>query len=80
MWQMDFTQAQMRAEKLREQLSYHSRLYYIEDNPEISDYEYDLLSRELRALEKQGKDSRSLQMKYKTLPIRVRFPLRIFPN
>ncbi len=53
MWQMDFTQAQMRAEKLREQLSYHSRLYYIEDNPEISDYEYDLLSRELRALEKQ---------------------------
>ncbi len=40
-----------RAEELRALLSYHSKRYYEDDDPEISDYEYDMLYRELAALE-----------------------------
>ncbi|MBI5183323.1 MAG: NAD-dependent DNA ligase LigA [Nitrospinae bacterium] len=38
-------------EDLRDNIRYHERRYYIEDNPEISDYEYDRLLRELKELE-----------------------------
>lgn len=38
-------------EALRETLRYHSRKYYVEDAPEISDYEYDRLFRQLQELE-----------------------------
>ncbi len=50
---MDFENAKKRIGELREQLNYHSRKYYIEDSPEIDDYEYDMLQRELVTLEKQ---------------------------
>ncbi|MDO4811941.1 MAG: NAD-dependent DNA ligase LigA [Eubacteriales bacterium] len=40
-----------RIKQLRETLEYHSRRYYDQDAPEISDYEYDMLQRELRLLE-----------------------------
>lgn len=36
---------------LREKLRYHNEKYYDQDAPEISDYEYDMLQRELSALE-----------------------------
>ena len=36
---------------LREKLRYHNDKYYNQDAPEISDYEYDMMQRELRALE-----------------------------
>ena len=36
---------------LREQLRYHNEKYYNEDAPEITDYEYDMLQRQLRTLE-----------------------------
>ena len=36
---------------LRESIAYHSRRYYEEDAPEISDYEYDAMYRELQELE-----------------------------
>ncbi len=36
---------------LREALRYHNDKYYNQDAPEISDYEYDMMQRELRALE-----------------------------
>lgn len=42
---------QKRIEELSELLEYHSKKYYVEDNPEISDYEYDMLLRELENLE-----------------------------
>ncbi|MGO4881308.1 MAG: NAD-dependent DNA ligase LigA [Bryobacteraceae bacterium] len=42
-----------RIEKLRETLRHHERLYYVLDQPEISDAEYDALMRELRDLETQ---------------------------
>ncbi len=38
-------------EKLRAQLSYHSRKYYVEDDPQISDYEYDRMYATLQQLE-----------------------------
>ena len=40
-----------RAEELRRQLAYHSERYYVEDSPEISDYEYDMMYAELVRLE-----------------------------
>ena len=40
-------------EKLRKELEYHNKKYYDEDNPEISDFEYDKLSLRLRKLEKE---------------------------
>ena len=42
---------QERIKELREILEYHSKRYYDQDAPEISDYEYDMLQRELRELE-----------------------------
>ncbi|MEK6279822.1 MAG: NAD-dependent DNA ligase LigA [Acidobacteriota bacterium] len=38
-------------EKLREQIRRHEELYYIQDNPEISDAEYDALLEKLQQLE-----------------------------
>ena len=46
---MDQIQQEMRV--LTAQLLRHARLYYNDDAPEISDFEYDELSRRLRALE-----------------------------
>ncbi len=40
-----------RAAELRETITRHARLYYVEDRPEITDAEYDTLLRELVALE-----------------------------
>lgn len=50
---MQFEKAQARAKELRDLLNYHSHKYYVEDNPEIGDYEYDMLQRELAAIEKE---------------------------
>ena len=43
--------AKREIESLREQLRHHNEKYYNEDAPEISDYEYDMMQRRLRALE-----------------------------
>ena len=40
-----------RIEELRKTLEYHSNLYYNQDEPEITDYEYDMMMQELRRLE-----------------------------
>lgn len=45
--------AEERIKELREQINYHSDRYYNQDNPEISDYEFDMLMRELKELEKE---------------------------
>ena len=50
---MIFEKAQIRAKELRDLLNYHSHKYYVEDNPEIGDYEYDMLQRELAEIEKE---------------------------
>ena len=40
-----------RADELREQIRHHNRLYYEQDAPSIPDADYDLLVRELQAIE-----------------------------
>ena len=42
-----------RIEELRKKTNYYAQKYYDEDNPEITDYEYDMLMVELRNLEKE---------------------------
>ncbi len=50
---MDFESAKLRAIELTKQLNYHNDRYYNQDSPEISDYEYDMLLRELENIEAQ---------------------------
>lgn len=39
--------------ELRDKLNYYSDKYYMDDAPEISDYEYDMMMRELKSLEEK---------------------------
>lgn len=43
-----------RMQELYELIAYHNERYYNQDDPEISDFEYDKLSRELRRLEAEN--------------------------
>ena len=45
------TDAVQRVEQLRELIEYHNERYFVFDEPEVSDAEFDALVRELRALE-----------------------------
>ncbi|HEV3475172.1 MAG TPA: NAD-dependent DNA ligase LigA [Actinomycetota bacterium] len=47
------SEAKRRVEELREQISHHDYRYYVLDEPEVSDAEYDELMRELRTLEEE---------------------------
>ena len=49
---MDFSTAKERCAELIRQIEYYSKQYYEEDAPEIEDFEYDRLMRELAELEK----------------------------
>lgn len=44
-------QASARAQELRAAIEYNNRLYYEKDAPELEDYQYDALTRELKELE-----------------------------
>ncbi len=46
-------QAAQRAKELREIIEKNNRLYYDQDAPELEDFEYDALNRELKAIEKE---------------------------
>ncbi len=48
-----------RVEKLREEIEYHNSRYYVLDQPEISDAQYDRLLKELEKLEEQYPELRS---------------------
>ena len=48
---IDLPMVKERIETLRRTLEYHNFRYYVENNPVISDYEFDLLMRELQDLE-----------------------------
>ena len=50
---MELEQAKKRVEELRAVIEKNNRLYYDQDAPELEDFEYDALMRELRALENQ---------------------------
>ncbi|MEE9500938.1 MAG: NAD-dependent DNA ligase LigA [Candidatus Aminicenantaceae bacterium] len=46
-------EAKKRIQKLREDVVFHEKKYYIENDPQISDYEFDMLIKELINLERQ---------------------------
>ena len=50
---MDIENARQKAENLREQIIYHNDRYYNQDSPEINDYEYDMLLKELEEIESE---------------------------
>lgn len=50
---MTLKQAQQRILELRRVIEYNNRLYYDQDAPELEDFEYDALNRELKELEAQ---------------------------
>lgn len=49
----DFEQKKLRAEQLRKELNHHIYRYYVENENDIEDYEYDMLMRELDSIEKE---------------------------
>lgn len=53
---MNRNDAEKRIKELREAILYHSKLYYEKDTPEISDFEYDMMFKELKELEEQFPD------------------------
>ena len=50
---LDFKTAKARAEALRKELNHHIYRYYVENENDISDYEYDMLMRELQGIEEK---------------------------
>ena len=48
---MKSQEAKIKIEQLKNELKYHSDRYYNHDNPEITDYEYDMLLQELKTIE-----------------------------
>jgi DNA ligase (NAD+) len=49
----DENNAEKKIEALREKIRRHEHLYYVEDNPEISDADFDKLMQQLKALESE---------------------------
>ena len=50
---MNSNEAQSEIKKLTEELNRHNHLYYVESNPSISDYDFDMLLKRLQDLEEQ---------------------------
>lgn len=48
---MDISDVKKELNRLRKEIRHHNKCYYDNDNPEISDYEYDMLMQKLKALE-----------------------------
>lgn len=49
----DFELKKQRAEQLRKEINHHIYRYYVENENDVSDYEYDMLMRELKAIEEE---------------------------
>jgi len=50
---LSFKQAAQKIKKLRWDIKHHEKKYYVDNDPQISDHEFDLLVKELEELEKQ---------------------------
>jgi len=50
---LSYKQATQKIQKLRKEIKYHERKYYVDNDPQISDYEFDILVKELEKLESQ---------------------------
>ena len=55
----DLQQLEAEAENLREQINHHNYRYYVLDDPEVTDAEYDRLMRRLEALERDHPEVRT---------------------
>lgn len=55
----EFLLAKNRWEELASQIRYHNAKYYVEDDPEIDDFAYDMLYKELQSLEEQYPELRT---------------------
>ncbi len=53
---MDKTKAKALIDSLVDELNYHAHRYYVLDDPQISDYDYDMKNRQLKELEEQFPD------------------------
>lgn len=53
---MDKKNAKKKIQKIRDEINYHNHKYYVENNPVISDYEFDQLLKELEKLEEKYPD------------------------
>jgi DNA ligase (NAD+) len=53
---MNKKQAEKKIKKLREEINHHNYKYYVENNPVISDYEFDQLLKDLEKLESEYPD------------------------
>ena len=53
---MEKAQAYIRIQELRDIINEANRRYYVENSPTLSDYEFDMLLKELEALEKEHPD------------------------
>jgi len=58
-FELDKEEAKSEIDRLREELRYHEYKYYVEDNPEISDSEYDELMNRLIELEEEFPEFKS---------------------
>ena len=70
---LPLSEATTRVADLRKQIEHHSYLYYVQDAPEITDAEYDVLFRELQGLEEaypelQTPDSPTMKVGGEVLP------------
>jgi DNA ligase (NAD+) len=50
---MNKTEAKAEIERLSKDLNRHNHLYYVESNPEISDYDFDMMLKQLQELEEK---------------------------
>ena len=53
-----------RIDELRDRIDYHNHRYYVLDDPEISDAQYDELMRELRRIELEHPELRHAGLPY----------------
>ena len=57
---MNTSEARKRIEKLRDVIEHHNHRYYVLSDPDISDFDYDLLMNELSTLESKYPDFRDV--------------------
>ena len=50
---LSYKQTAQKIQKLRKEIKYHEKKYYVDNDPQVSDYEFDLLVKELEKLESQ---------------------------
>ncbi|MBE0545063.1 MAG: NAD-dependent DNA ligase LigA [Verrucomicrobia bacterium] len=55
--------------KLRQEIEHHTRLYYVEGKPEISDWEFDLLVKRLEDMEHRRETKKPISRRVPELPL-----------